>query len=261
MNMAAIGFCCIDVYENIGKRYATGNGVDCIVHLARRGVSTAVVSVVGTDEYGGEMFDLCREYQMDTSHLQVKEGKTSVYRMALKDGVDRVHLENIPGVMEYYEPTRKDIEFTKTFDYIHTDLTGRVLHLLPEFKEAGCKVIFDFSINKDEENMAAVLPYVHCAFFSCEKKTPEIREFLIKARSYGPEYVVATFGEEGSMCYDGERFCEQGIRVVPVVNTVGAVDSFIAGFTWGLMVGRDIEGCLKEGADLSAQIVQRFNPY
>ena len=49
MNMAAIGFCCIDVYENIGKRYATGNGVDCIVHLARRGVSTAVVSVVGTD--------------------------------------------------------------------------------------------------------------------------------------------------------------------------------------------------------------------
>ena len=62
--------------------------------------------------------------------------------------------------MEHYEPTRKDIEFTKTFDYIHTDLTGRVLHLLPEFKEAGCKVIFDFSINKDEENMAAVLPYV-----------------------------------------------------------------------------------------------------
>ena len=90
--------------RNIGKRYATGNGVDCIVHLARRGVSTAVVSVVGTDEYGGEMFDLCREYQMDTSHLQVKEGKTSVYRMALKDGVDRVHLENIPGVMEHYEP-------------------------------------------------------------------------------------------------------------------------------------------------------------
>ena len=37
MNMAAIGFCCIDVYENIGKRYATGNGVDCIVHLAGRG--------------------------------------------------------------------------------------------------------------------------------------------------------------------------------------------------------------------------------
>lgn len=170
MNMAAIGFCCIDVYENIGKRYATGNGVDCIVHLARRGVSTAVVSVVGTDEYGGEMFDLCREYQMDTSHLQVKEGKTSVYRMALKDGVDRVHLENIPGVMEYYEPTRKDIEFTKTFDYIHTDLTGRVLHLLPEFKEAGCKVIFDFSINKDEENMAAVLPYVHCAFSPVKKR-------------------------------------------------------------------------------------------
>lgn len=261
MNMAAIGFCCTDVYENIGKRYATGNGVDCIVHLARRGVSTAVVSVVGTDEYGREMFDLCRECHMDTSHLQVKEGKTSVYRMALKGGGDRVHLENIPGVMENYAPTQKDIEFTKTFDYIHTDLTGKVLQLLPEFKEAGCKVIFDFSVNKDEANMEKVLPYVYCAFFSCEKKTPEIREFLKKAWSYGPVYVVATFGEEGSMCYDGDQFFEHGIQAVPVVNTVGAGDSFIAGFTWGLMVGKDVEGCLREGTELSARIVQKFNPY
>ena len=163
--------------------------------------------------------------------------------------------------MENYVPTRKDIEYTKTFDYVHTDLTGKVLHLLPEFKEAGCKVIFDFSVNKDEANMEKILPYVHCAFFSCEKKTPEIKDFLIKAKSYGPDYVVATFGEEGSMCYDGTRFYEHGINVVPVVNTVGAGDSFIAGFTWGLMTGKKIEDCLGEGAILSAQIVQKFNPY
>ena len=111
MNMAAIGFCCIDVYENIGKRYATGNGVDCIVHLARRGVETALVSVIGSDEYGKEMLELCREYKIDTAHLQVREGKTSVYRMALKNGVDRVHVENIPGVMADYTPTQSDLEF------------------------------------------------------------------------------------------------------------------------------------------------------
>ncbi|MCI8764918.1 MAG: fructoselysine 6-kinase [Lachnospiraceae bacterium] len=261
MNMAAIGFCCIDVYENIGKRYATGNGVDCIVHLARRGVETALVSVIGSDEYGKEMLELCREYKIDTAHLQVREGKTSVYRMALKNGVDRVHVENIPGVMADYTPTQSDLEFVKGFEYVHTDLTGRVLHLLPELYEAGCKIIFDFSMNKEEENLKQILPYVHCAFFSCEKKQPEIKDFLKKAKALGAKYVVATFGEEGSMCYDGEKFCEQGIYKVPVVNTVGAGDSFIAGFSWGLMCGKDVEECLEEGARLSSWVVQGFNPY
>lgn len=261
MNMAAIGFCCIDVYENIGKKYATGNGVDCIVHLARRGVDTALVSVIGSDEYGTEMQKLCQECGIDTSHLQIREGRTSVYRMALKNGVDRVHLENIPGVMADYAPTPSDIEFVKGFDYVHTDLTGRVLHLLPELSEAGCRIIFDFSMNKDEDNLKRILPYVHCAFFSCEQKQPEIRDFLRRAKALGAQYVVATFGEEGSMCYDGERFYEHGIYKVPVVNTVGAGDSFIAGFSWGLMSGKDVEGCLEEGARLSAEVVQAFNPY
>ncbi len=156
----------MDVYENINKSYATGNGVDCIVNLSKKGVSSALVSVIGTDDYGIEMLHLCSKYQIDTSHLQIREGKTSVYRMALKNGVDRVHIENIPGVMESYIPTKEDIEFTKSFDYIHTDLTGKVLHLLPEFKAAGCKIIFDFSISKKEDDLKNILPYVHCAFFS-----------------------------------------------------------------------------------------------
>ncbi|MDD3174650.1 MAG: fructoselysine 6-kinase, partial [Herbinix sp.] len=248
MKMAAIGFCCIDIYENINKRYATGNGIDCIVNLAKKGISTSVVSVVGTDEYGKEMINLCEEYKIDTSHLQVKEGATSIYRMALKDGWDRVHLENIEGVMADYTPTPEDIEFVKKHEYVHTDLTGKVLHLLPEFKEAGCKIIFDFSVNKEKKNMEKVLPYVHCAFFSCEKKENSIKEFLKEAKSYGADYVIATFGEEGSMCYDGINFYENGIIKVPVVNTVGAGDSFIAGFTYGLINNYTIPDCLKSGA-------------
>ena len=68
------------------------------------------------------MFDLCREYQMDTSHLQVKGGKRLLCRMSFEGrSGQEVHLENIPGVMEYcLSLHEKDIEFTKTFDYIHT---------------------------------------------------------------------------------------------------------------------------------------------
>ena len=46
----AAGFCCADVYQNIGVFYPTGNGIDWGIHLARMGVSVSAVSVVGKDE-------------------------------------------------------------------------------------------------------------------------------------------------------------------------------------------------------------------
>ncbi len=51
----AAGFCCADVYQNIGVFYPTGNGIDWGIHLARMGVSVSAVSVVGKDEYGDKM--------------------------------------------------------------------------------------------------------------------------------------------------------------------------------------------------------------
>lgn len=261
MKIAAIGFCCIDVYENIGKQYATGNGIDCIVNLAKKGISSSAVTVVGTDAYGQSMFELCRQYGIDTSHIQVQPGDTSIFKMALRNGVDRVHLENISGVMEHYVPTEEDIAFTEQHEYVHTDMYGKVLHLLPRFRKAGCKIVLDFSTNHDFERVGPVLANTTYGFFSFEKYTDDIQDFLRKAHSYGPHTVTATFGEEGSLCYDGQKFYRQGIYQVPVVNTVGAGDSFIAGFMYGVMQGMDLPACLDSGAKLSSEIVQKFTPY
>ena len=50
--------------------------------------------------------------------------------------------------------------------------------------------------------------------------------------------VVSTLGERGSIAFDGERFHECGIaEAEEVANTVGAGDSYIAGFTHGLILG------------------------
>ncbi|NLJ30538.1 MAG: fructoselysine 6-kinase [Clostridiales bacterium] len=261
MKIAAFGFCCVDVYENLHKQYATGNGIDCIVNLAKKGVQGSAVTVVGDDAYGKEVFELCEKYGIDTSHIQVRHGSTSVFKMALKNGVDRVHLQNIPGVMEHYVPTREDLEFVKTHDYVHTDMYGKVLPFLPELKAAGCRIVLDFSLNKDFDKIGPVLRSTDYGFFSFEERAEEIKDFLKQAHSYGPAVVAATFGKQGSMCYDGERFYEQGILPAPVVNTVGAGDSFIAGFMYGVMNGWDIPACQDSGTRTAAEIVQLFTPY
>uniref|UniRef100_UPI000A3F6B9D PfkB family carbohydrate kinase n=1 Tax=Clostridium sp. NkU-1 TaxID=1095009 RepID=UPI000A3F6B9D len=72
---------------------------------------------------------------------------------------------------------------------------------------------------------------------------------------------VATFGDQGSLAYDGSRFYEGGIYPAYVVNTVGAGDSFIAGFLYEILNGSDIETCLDTGSRIAAKVVSTFNPW
>lgn len=260
--IAAFGFCTIDIYEDTGIYYATGNGINCVINLSKHGVEGSAVTVVGTDHYGEEMIRLLKTYSIDTSHVQVVEGETSVFRMALKNGNDRVHLENIPGVMENYIPTTEDINFVKEHEYVHMDLTGHVLHLLPELKEAGCKIIMDYSIKRDMSTLKSTLPYVDYAFFSYGEKDGQEMEFLEQMYNHGADSVVATFGSEGSLCFENGKWFRYGVnKSIPVVNTVGAGDSFIAGFVYGKMQKYPTEECMETGAKFADEVVQNFNPY
>ena len=54
---------------------------------------------------------------------------------------------------------------------------------------------------------------------------------------------------------------EGGIYPAKLVNTVGAGDSFIAGFLYEILMGSDIEKCLDTGARVAAKVVSTFNPW
>ena len=68
-------------------------------------------------------------------------------------------------------------------------------------------------------------------------------------------------GELGSICYDGTTLHEFGIVPTRVVNTVGAGDSYIAGFTYGILNGWSVPACMQKGAEVSSAVVSKFEPY
>ncbi|AEB06822.1 PfkB domain protein [Coriobacterium glomerans PW2] len=264
VHACAAGFCCADVYEKLGIIYPTGNGIDWGIHLQRMGVPTSIVSVVGEDVYGRRMREQLDREGLDTSHLRSDEGQTSVMLMDLKNGIDRVHLEAIDGVMATFALTDEDEAFVLTHDVIHTDLFGNCLSHLAEWSEYQKTVIMDFStFSQDPEyECERYIPFVDYAFMSFEKDTPDLREWLHHVQSLGPKVATATLGELGSVAYDGDRFFTCGIVDAPaVVNTVGAGDSYIAGFTNGVIEGLDIRSCMQAGASLSARVVSAFEPY
>lgn len=260
MRVAGVGFNCIDIYENLNKYYPTGNSVDFVIHLSRMGVQTSMVSVVGDDEYGKEMAEALRNEGVDISHLHVEKGDTAIFKMDL-NGNDRVHKEKVEGVMAGFSLKDEDIEFIKEHDVLHTNLSGRITEHLPMFRANGILTVFDFSTRVN--NIAeTILPHVDYAFFSYDQgEDAFILDYMKWAKELGPKVVIATLGEKGSMAYDGESFYREGIVSVEVVNTVGAGDSYCAGFMYGVLRNWTIQDSLQHGARVASEVVVKFEPY
>ena len=269
MRAAMIGDNCIDVYrfidgKEVNRRYPTGNAVDTGVNLQKLGVPTAIISTTGNDEAGEWMIRTLREEGLDLSHFKVGNGPTAVTYMDM-NGTDRVHGEYIEGVMADIQFDQADIDFAAGHDLVHTALWGMAEKVLPAIKASrpGVLISFDYADRLDHPLVEETLPCVDFGFYSYHKERDAFIEGFLKDKvDRGMKLAVATFGEKGSLCYDGQRFTSFGICPAPhVVNTVGAGDSFISGFLYGVLHGMPVEDCLAKGAEVAAGVVQVFEPW
>ena len=268
MKAAMIGDNCIDVYvringEVVNRRYPTGNCVDTGVNMKKLGVPTAIISTTGSDADGKWMLDTLTEEGMDVSHLKVGDGQTAITYMDM-NGTDRVHGEYIEGVLENIVFDEEDIAFAASHDLVHTALWGKAENVLPAIRaKSDCLISFDYADRLDHPLVESTLPYVDIGIYSYHKERDAFIEGFLKDKvDRGMKIAVATFGEKGSLAYDGKTFTSFGIFPAPnVVNTVGAGDSFIAGFLYGILNQWPMEKCLSKGAEVAAGVVQVFEPW
>jgi len=71
------------------------------------------------------------------------------------------------------------------------------------------------------------------------------QRLLAAMRALGPSTAVLKRGELGSMASEGGAVVEAPALRVPVVDTVGAGDAFVAGFLAGRLQGDDLAGSLR----------------
>lgn len=260
MKVAAIGDNCIDCYKKLNRLYPTGNVVDTGVNLQKLGINTSIISTTGSDEYGQLMIDTLKKEGLDISHLKVIEGQTAITYMDM-DGLDRVHGDYIEGVLEDIFFDEKDIAFAASHDLVHSAFWGKADGVLEEIKRRGAKISFDYATGYNNEMVDRTASFVDYGFFSFKQKDGFVKEFLKDKVDKGMKIAVATFGEKGSLAWDGNKFYEFGIFPANVVNTVGAGDSFIAGFLYGILTKQPIEKALEQGAKIAAKVVGVFEPW
>lgn len=248
MKLAAVGDNCMDVYESLGKIYPGGNPVNVAVYFARLGGEASYIGVVGTDSYGSLMKSAIEAKGVDVSHIRFEKGSTAISYVELVNG-DRVFGDYIEGVMADFRLTEEDIDFLCSHDLVVTGLWGNVHGDLEKIKERGVPIAFDAATRPEDEAAQIAIPYVDYFFMaSDEGDTENLRMQMKQLQNQGPRLVISTLGDQGSVVYDGDKFIKFGIVPCQVVDTMGAGDSFIAGFLKGIMEQKSIEECMRDGA-------------
>ncbi|MGN8895695.1 fructoselysine 6-kinase [Flavonifractor sp. HCP28S3_F3] len=237
----------MDVYTASGQAFPGGNPVNVAVYNVRLGGTAAYIGAVGTDEYGSLMRQAIADKGVDVSHVHTLPGKTAVTMVELRNG-ERILGDYDEGVLADFCLSETDVDFLAGFDLMHTALWGGLENELPRLRRRGLLISFDFATAQNGPVLEAALPYTNYAFFAREEDSPGLRDFLRQVHAKGPELVVATLGDQGSLAYDGQRFYQGGIVPVKVVDTMGAGDSYIAGFLSALHGGGSIPEAMQAGA-------------
>ena len=258
MKLAAVGDNCMDVYENIGKAYPGGNPINVAVYFVRLGGESSYTGVVGTDQYGKLMKEKIAEKGVDVSHIRFMEGNTAITHVELVDG-ERVFGEYEEGVLADFKLTDEEIDFLCSHDMVVTGLWGNVHDDLAKIQARGVKVAFDAATRPEDPAAVTAIPSVDYLFFATDDgDTPELRETMKQIKARGPKLVITTLGDKGSIAYNGETYTTFGIIPCNVVDTMGAGDSFIAGFLKGILEEKPVEECMKMGA-INSSVTLEYN--
>ncbi len=248
MKLAAVGDNCMDVYDNTGEVFPGGNPVNVAVYYVRLGGEASYTGAVGTDEYGDLMVKAISRMNVDTSHVHFLSGNTAITHVELVDG-ERQLGDYDEGVLSKFKLTDEDIEFICTHDLVVSGLWGNVEDYFPLIRTRNVKIAFDAATRPEDPIAIKAIPNINYLFFASDGEDTELLRSLMKdIYSKGPELVVVTLGEKGSIAYDGNRFFKYGIVPCQVVDSMGAGDSYIAGFLKGILEKKEILECMEMGA-------------
>lgn len=244
-----------------GFAMTLGSSSAILAHnLAALGSSVGFVTKAGNDSFGKLALERLVQMGVDVSRVVSTRRIGSGITIILAHGARR-RILTYPGTISEVEWADLDLEYLASARHFHMSslfLHRKLLRHIPDvfrfMKEHGLSTSLD--TNDDPEDMwsgelARVLPHVDILFPN-EREAKKIAavddlEQAVDALSMRVPTVVVKLGSKGAIAAQGrERISVAGVQV-NVVDTVGAGDSFDAGFLHQYLKGADLKNCLKYG--------------
>ncbi|MFF0533794.1 carbohydrate kinase family protein [Streptomyces coelicoflavus] len=231
---------------------------------ARLGLRVAFAGRVGDDDAGRYVRDTLDAHGVDTSALLVDPRLPTPLTVILTRGDDRA-IVTAPGTLPATTAADVPAELLSTARHVHAasyfllpGLAAALPELLRTARAHGATTSLDTNDDPagrwDPAGLDAVLPHTDYLLPNAAEArqlaglgTPDLGKCAAVLAGRGPTVVVKN-GAEGALCHDGRTLLTtSGVPARPV-DTVGAGDSFDAGFVAALLTGL----ALPEALELAA---------
>lgn len=229
-----------------------------ITQIARLGIETGWMGKIGDDDTGAILMEEFKREGISTDHVEVIQGKSSMFCWILVDPNGDRSITMFPNVLNEF--TAEDVE-SKHADFIASSrilmAEACVLPLAPVIRsmeiarEAGVQVVFDLDVTPSdilrtrmgtEKDLERALGLAN-VFIPGKAAAAELlgdHDITGKSREllkYGAEIVAVTMGAQGCIVLNSDEFHEVPGFKVDVVDTTGAGDAFHGGFVYGMLQG------------------------
>jgi sugar/nucleoside kinase (ribokinase family) len=239
-----------------------GSSSAIVAHnLAALGSCVGFQSRIGDDPLGGIALERLQEAKVDVSKVRIMPGATTTGLTVILHHQQWRNILTYPGTIAELNWSDLDHDYlaeSRHFHfssyYLQKGLQPRVAELFRYLKSKELTISLDTNDDPDDGwqgGLQEVLPLVDVLLPNerevCKIAGTSDSELAVERLSKVVPLVVVKLGSKGAMAQRGkERFFSEPRHVVPV-DTVGAGDSFDAGFLHEYVRGSDLATCLKSG--------------
>jgi sugar/nucleoside kinase (ribokinase family) len=224
---------------------------------ARLGLRTGLVAVIGNDAFGRFMRESLVERGVDISGVTVDPERRTGLSVVLVRGEDRAVLTALGTIPQLTAEAIRG-EALRSARHVHVSpffllrgLRAGLPALLANARSAGATTSVDPNWDPDEQwngDLREAVRETDIFFVNGEEARRIARADDVEAAArtlgeLGP-LVVVKLGSEGALAVHGDQLARAAALSVDVADTVGAGDSFNAGFLSGYLGGRSVEDSL-----------------
>ncbi len=259
MKVACFGELLFDHIE--GVYYLGGAPTNFAGHCAKLGAEVYLFTAIGDDDLGSRGLAEAKAHGIRDQFITVNDHKTGTVEVTLKEGIPSYDIEFSAWDHISFDPEQQEAVKAIDFDLFYfgslaqrTEDNREFLHsLIPQlsFKEAFLDVnlrqeFYSAAVIRDSFTYATIvkvndeeLPVISRLLFDEELGAEDF--YRRAAGQYNIRTLILTCGKDGAYYYTAEDSGHIQPSDVKVVDTVGAGDSFSAGFMSALFQTGDVK--------------------
>jgi sulfofructose kinase len=260
VDVVGLGYCVLDILavletppefdspygQHVSALTRSGGGPvgTALVALARLGVPTGYLGVLGDDDEGRALRDEFVREGVDVRRLRISgQVGTNVCLLLVEGGTGRrailCHRRVSPEALRLTDADRAYVQAAQVL-HLDTQFLPAAIQAARWAREAN--VVVSLDAYHPKPGLDSLLPWVDWlvvseAFPHEQTGEDDLERAAAQLLDLGPRLLAVTHGERGCRVWAGGESFSRPAFQVPVVDTTGAGDAFHGGFVYAMLQG------------------------